>query len=127
MRWVELGLTHRQYNPTANMDAPSSYIFMAPGAVPHIVTMHQDLATAGIPRKVDRGRCADLHSLRDFFCFQLAKILPMREVQVLMRHSSIKLTIDLYNDLDLKDVADHVRTLPSLFAAEYNAGDSPPG
>src|ERR1700730_5497661 len=32
MRWVELGLRHRQYNPTTTMDAPPSYIFMAPGA-----------------------------------------------------------------------------------------------
>jgi len=37
-----------------------------------------------------------------------------------MRHSTIKLTADLYGELGMEDVAEEVWILPSLFPPDYN-------
>jgi hypothetical protein len=42
---------------------------------------------------------------------------PIEVVQRLMRHSTIKLTADVYNDLGLEDIGKTVWTLPPLNSA----------
>ncbi|MCI0464604.1 MAG: tyrosine-type recombinase/integrase [Gemmataceae bacterium] len=81
---------------------------LAPGkpllVVPHIQTFHEHRQKAGIPDQDERGRHADFHSLRYTFCTWLAEAEPIQVVQRFMRHSTIKLTADLSNDLGLEDV-----------------------
>ncbi len=40
--------------------------------------------------------------------------LPIQKAKVLMCHSTIKLTADLYGELGMEDVAEEVWTLPRL-------------
>jgi hypothetical protein len=61
-----------------------------------------------------RGRHADFHSFRYTFCSLMGRILPIQKVKVLMRHSTITLTADLYLDLGIDDTAEGVWTLPRL-------------
>jgi hypothetical protein len=83
----------------------------------HTAEAHErDLARAGIPRQDARGRWADFHSFRYTFCTWMAQRHPIQVVQRLMRHGTITLTTDLYNDLDLSDTAEELWTLPPLTA-----------
>ena len=100
---------------------PSSPIFRA---VPAVELLHGDLFKAGIPRQDGRGRWADFHSFRYTFCTWMAARHPIQIVQRLMRHGTITLTTDLYNDLDLSDTAEELWTLPPL-AAEPNPTADP--
>jgi hypothetical protein len=68
-----------------------------------------------IPRQDERGRWADFHSFRYTFCTFLGKTLPIQKVKILMRHSTIQLTADLYTDLGLDEVGEGVWSLPRLF------------
>ena len=54
----------------------------------------------------------------------LAKRHPIQTVQRLMRHGTITLTVDLYNDLDLSDVAEQEWTLPRLSVASGQAPEA---
>jgi len=99
-------------------------------AVPHglIKILDRDLLAAGIARRVelspgkwgidkrdDRGRTVDVHALRHTFGTLLSKggVTP-RTAQAAMRHSKIDLTMNVYTDPKLLDVAGAVETLPSL-------------
>jgi len=75
----------------------------------------RDLAAAGIPKLDDRGRCVDVHALRHTFGTHIvaAGIAP-RIAQAAMRHSSLNLTMGLYTDPRLLDVAGALAALPSL-------------
>jgi integrase len=84
-------------------------------AIPAMDLLHADLEAAGIPRQDERGRWADFHSFRYSFCTRMAQRHPFQTVQRLMRHGTITLTADLYNDLNLTDVAEQLWTLPRLF------------
>ena len=42
-------------------------------------------------------------------------MLPIQDVQALMRHGTITLTMDLYRDQGLEDIGQTVWTLPPLF------------
>lgn len=84
-----------------------------PGIATHL-TLNADLAAAGIPKVDARGRHADFHSFRYTFCSLMGRVLPIQKVKVLMRHSTIKLTADLYTDLGIDDLAEGVWTLPRL-------------
>jgi integrase len=90
---------------------PSSKVFRA---IPSIELLHRDLAQAGIPRQDGRGRWTDFHSFRYTFCTWMAARHPVQLVQRLMRHGTITLTTDIYNDLDLSDTAEALWTLPPL-------------
>lgn len=87
---------------------------LLPGGVPKIATFDADLRRAGIPKADAEGRRADFHSLRYTFCRLMAEALPVQVVKVLMRHSSIKLTADLYLSLGIEDVGERVWQLPSV-------------
>lgn len=85
-----------------------------PTHVPHVTLLYQDMKSAGIERKDGLGRVLDFHSFRYFFCTQMSKFLPIQKVMKLMRHSTITLTANLYNDLDLTDNAENNWTLASM-------------
>lgn len=83
------------------------------GSMPLSRTFRCDLERAAVLPQDERGRWADFHSCRYTFCTLLAEKLPIQMVQKLMRHSSIKLTADLYNDLGI-DQMEIVWSLPKL-------------
>lgn len=90
---------------------------------PASLTIRKDFTLAGIPERDHRGRLASGHSLRFFYCTLLAKHLPIQTVRTLMRHRSIAITVNLYLDMGIEDVADQLGTLPPLL----RKGTMPPG
>lgn len=87
---------------------------LLPLAVPSHQTVTADLRRAGIAKVDGEGRYADFHSLRYTFCRLMAEQLPIQVVKVLMRHSSIKLTADLYGALGIEEAGERVWCLPSV-------------
>ncbi len=81
-------------------------------------TFNVHLAKAGIAKVAEDGRRLNFHSLRYTFCTLLAGKLPLKAVQRLMRHASLKQTADLYLQLDLDSLIDQVIELPPLFSIE---------
>jgi integrase len=81
--------------------------------------LDRDLAAAGIPKRDDRGRTIDVHAMRHTFASHLvaAGVAP-RVAQAAMRHSSLELTMQLYTDPRLLDVAGALDRLPALPGAE---------
>ena len=75
----------------------------------------RDIGAAGIPKEDSRGRTVDLHALRHTFGTHLSKngVAP-RTAQAAMRHSSLDLTMNVYTDPELLDVAGAVEALPRL-------------
>ncbi len=77
--------------------------------------LDRDLATAGIAKTDDRGRSLDVHALRTTFGTMLSQAgVSPRTAQAAMRHSRIDLTMNVYTDPKLLDVAGAVESLPSL-------------
>ena len=78
-------------------------------------TFNLDLAAAGIAKRDAQGRTVDVHSLRHTFATLLARNGVSPSVaQKLMRHSDIRLTMNLYTHLDLADTAGAVAALPAF-------------
>ena len=75
----------------------------------------RDLAAAGIDKQDQRGRTLDVHALRHTFGthLSLAGVAP-RVAQAAMRHSSLNLTMNIYTDPTLLDVAGAVNALPNF-------------
>jgi hypothetical protein len=80
-----------------------------------IKSFNLDLAAAGIEKEDERGRTVDLHALRHTFGTHLSKngVAP-RTAQAAMRHSSLDLTMNVYTDPTLLDVAGAIAALPDL-------------
>jgi integrase len=85
--------------------------------VPRNEVLQADLRAAGIEPVDAEGRHADFHALRYTFCRLMGEVLPIQKVKVLMRHSTIKLTADLYTQLGIDDLGDEVWSLPPVLAA----------
>ena len=86
--------------------------------------LNRDLAAAGIPKRDERGRTLDVHSMRTTFGTLLSKggVAP-RVAQSAMRHSSIDLTMNVYTDPKVLDVAEALNAVPTLpLDAEPNRG-----
>jgi integrase len=97
-------------------------------AVPAHDTFRKHLKKAKIAPVDERGRHADFHSLRYTFCTWMSRRHPIEVVQRLMRHSTIRLTADLYADLGLEDIGKTVWTLPPLLEGEApEKGAAEPG
>ena len=77
--------------------------------------LNRDLATAGIPKRDERGRTLDVHSMRTSLSTLLSKggVAP-RTAQAALRHSDIKLTMTTYTDPKLLDVQGALDSLPQL-------------
>ncbi len=80
-----------------------------------VKSLDRDLAAAGIEKKDDRGRTIDFHALRHSFGTLLSTsgVAP-RTAQQAMRHSDIALTMNVYTDPRLLDVAGAMESLPQL-------------
>jgi integrase len=75
----------------------------------------RDLKFAGIPKRDERNRTACVHSLRHSFATLMSRggVQP-RVAQAAMRHSTIDLTMSVYTDPKLLDVARALDALPDL-------------
>lgn len=74
--------------------------------------LKRDLAAAGLPYKDHRGRVFDFHSLRATYITALALSgAPFSDVQRLARHSDPKLTMDVYVDNGITQLAGSVRKI----------------
>ena len=75
----------------------------------------RDLKLAGIPKRDDRGRTLDVHALRHTFATWLsASGVTPRTAQAALRHSTLDLTMQVYTDPRLLDVAGALDVLPAL-------------
>jgi hypothetical protein len=73
------------------------------------------LTRAGIPYEDDRGRRADFHALRHTYGSRLAKAgIAPRVAMSLMRHTEMDLTMKVYTDPRVFDLAGAVEKLPAL-------------
>jgi integrase len=111
--------------PTLPPDTP---LFTVPRDLVRI--LDRDLVAAGIARRVkahgklkidkrdERGRTVDVHALRHTFgtLLSAAGVAP-RTAQAAMRHSTIDLTMNVYTDPKLLDVAGAIDALPALSLA----------
>ncbi len=88
-------------------------LFTVPAGLVRI--LDRDLRLAGIPKVDQRGRTVDVHALRHTFgtLLSAAGVAP-RTAQAAMRHSTIDLTMNVYTDPKLLDVAGAMEALPSL-------------
>ena len=96
------------------LDAP---LFSVPQNL--VKSFNLDIASADIAKKDERGRTVDLHALRHTFGTHLSKngVAP-RTAQAAMRHSSLDLTMNVYTDPELLDVAGAMEALPDLSHAD---------
>jgi integrase len=93
--------------------APADLIFDVPADL--IKRFNADCKGAGIPKRDDRGKTVDIHSLRMTFNTWLAKAgVAPRIAQELMRHSDIELTTQVYTDPALFDLVTAVEALPPV-------------
>jgi len=88
-------------------------LFVVPAGLVRI--LDRDLKLAGIPKKDARGWTIDVHALRHTFGTLLSKgeVAP-RTAQAAMRHSCLDLTMNVYTDPKLLDVAGALERLPKL-------------
>ncbi len=82
---------------------------------PTIKVFDADIQAAGIAKRDARGRVVDIHALRYTFGTHLsaAGVHP-RTAMAAMRHSRIELTMNLYTDPALLDIAGAVNSLPQF-------------
>ena len=75
----------------------------------------------------ERGRTVDIHALRHTFGTHLSKngVAP-RTAQAAMRHSSLDLTMNVYTDPTLLDVAGALASLPELSLGSIGKGERGP-
>lgn len=84
---------------------------------PTIRVFDADLDAAGIAKTDPRGRVVDIHALRHTFGTHLSAVgVHPRVAMAAMRHSRIELTMNLYTDPALLDVAGAVNLLPAFGA-----------
>jgi len=92
---------------------PDTPVFNVPAGLVRI--LDRDLRLAGIPKRDERGRTVDVHAMRTTFGTLLSKAeVAPRTAQAAMRHSTIDLTMNVYTDPRLLDVAGAVESLPAL-------------
>jgi hypothetical protein len=92
------------------LDTP---VFNVPDKLVRI--LDRDLKAAGISKRDERGWTVDVHALRHTFGTLLSKggVTP-RTAQAAMRHSKVDLTMNVYTDPKLLDVAGAMEALPAL-------------
>jgi integrase len=85
----------------------------APGTIPSMWKFKQVLARAGVPYKDDQGRQSDFHALRRSFNTHLAQAaVDPQTRKEMMRHSELRLTLDVYTDKGMLPMAEAVEKLP---------------
>ena len=102
---------------TAKLNAPLFYV-----PKDFIKIFDRDLIAAGISKCDDRDRTLDIHALRHTFGTHLSKAgVAPRVAQAAMRHSSIDLTMNIYTDPTLLDVAGVINALPKFATPQSNS------
>jgi integrase len=102
---------------------PTAVVFDEPSSL--IARFNADCKRAGIPKRDERDRTLDIHSLRKTFNTWLAKAgVAPRVAQELMRHQHIELTMGVYTDPALFDLAAAVEALPPLHHPLHQTGVS---
>ncbi len=88
-------------------------LFTVPAGLVRI--LDRDLTLAGIPKRDERGRTIDVHAIRHTYgtLLSVAGVSP-RTAQAAMRHASLDMTMNVYTDPKLLDVAGAMEALPSL-------------
>jgi integrase len=77
--------------------------------------LQHDLKSAGIPYVDQSGLYADFHSLRHTFITNMVKSgVSPKTAQLLARHSTIDLTMNVYTSLTVNDQASALASLPSI-------------
>ncbi len=90
--------------------------------VPRAKEHRRWLESAGIAYVDDTGRRADVHSLRHTYGTMLSKVgVAPREAMSLMRHTDMRLTMKVYTDPRIFNLAAAVEKLPSLMLDEKQA------
>jgi integrase len=103
---------------------PADPLFDIPTAL--VARFHADRKRAGIPHRDDRGLVVDVHSLRTTFGTWLSKSgVPPRVAQRLMRHSDIRLTMEVYTDPQLFDLRGAVEAIPSVASVASSVAHDP--
>ena len=93
--------------------ARTDRLFAIPQSFVHV--FDRDLAFAGIEKRDERGRTACVHSLRHSLATLLSQAnVPPRVTQAAMRHASIEMSMGVYSDPRLLDVAGALDALPTL-------------
>ena len=91
---------------------PETKVF---GRFPRMRDLKPDLDRAKIPYKDANGRQADFHALRMTFATMLAKSgAAPRTAMELMRHTDLRLTMNVYTDPSILDTGGAVEDLPDL-------------
>jgi integrase len=82
--------------------------------------LKRDLKAAEIPYKDEKGRFADFHALRYTFITNLVKsgVTP-KLAQMLARHSTIDLTMNVYTSLTVYDQASALESLPPILSLRH--------
>ena len=103
----------REIKRDAGKEAAAKPLFTVPAGLVRI--LDRDMKAAGIEKRDERGRTVDVHALRHSFGTLLSKggVSP-RTAQAAMRHSKLDLTMSVYTDPKLLDVAGAMDCLPSL-------------
>lgn len=84
--------------------------------------LKRDLKLAGIAYRDEQGRTLDVHALRHTTATFLSRAkVPPAVAQRIMRHSDIKLTLQVYTDVQNLDEAQALKSLPALIKRD----DSP--
>lgn len=77
--------------------------------------LRRDLQAAGIPYRDAEGRYCDVHAMRHTTATYLARAgVAPRVAQQVMRHSDLRLTMQVYTDPQLLDLAGAVEQLPDI-------------
>jgi integrase len=84
-------------------------------SIPSIWAYRTLLKRAGIPYKDDQGKQADVHALRRTMNTHLGlRGVDPQTRQEIMRHSDIRLTLDVYTDKPMLPLAEAIEKLPSF-------------
>jgi integrase len=116
MRWIGDKALVRGAQPSLVGDARKAALEPLFAVSPNLVKVFdRDLRFAGIEKRDDWNRTACVHSLRHSFATLMSQggVAP-RVAQAAMRHSSIDLTMSVYTDPRLLDVAGALNALPDL-------------
>jgi integrase len=94
-------------------DAAGNTRVFAQGTIPSMWKFKKLLASARVPYKDDQGHQADFHALRRSFNTHLAQAeVDPQTRKEMMRHSDLRLTLDVYTDKGMLPVAAAVEKLP---------------
>ena len=98
-------------------DGPKENLFNIPTALCKI--LNRDLAFAGIPKRDVLDRVIDVHALRHTHGTLLAQSgVSPTVAKSSMRHSDVRMTMNVYTHLELGNVADGVNRLPDFLNGE---------